>query len=108
MEIAEANKRQSKADLKKNTTKSRYDFFISHIDPFNIDSNQLSQPEGSCLGDPAIVQAGPIETNACSNHPQLCPVVYPPQNQVMFLPDVPPIIVVDTYQHISRTIYHPL
>ncbi|HEY2567243.1 MAG TPA: hypothetical protein VGH95_06040 [Candidatus Aquirickettsiella sp.] len=103
LEIAEANKRQSKADLKKNTTKSKYDFFISRIDPSNIDSNQLSQPEGSCLGDPAIVQAGPIETNACSNPPQ-----YPPQNQVMFLPDVPPIIVVDTYQHISRTIYHPL
>lgn len=107
LEIAEANKRQSKADLKKNTTKSRYDFFISHIDPFNIDSNQLSQSEGSCLSDPAIVQAGPIETNAC-NHTQLCPVVYPAQDQVMFFPYVPPIIVVDTYQHINRTIYHPL
>jgi len=107
LEIAEANKRQSKADLKKNTTKSRYDFFISHIDPFNIDSNQLSQPEGSCLSDPAIVQAGPIETNACNNT-QLCPVVYSAQDQVMFFPYVPPIIVVDTYQHINRTIYHPL
>jgi hypothetical protein len=108
LEIAEANKRQSKADLKKNTTKSRYEFFISHIDPFNIDSNQSFQPEGSCLSDPAIVQAGPIETNVCSNHLQPCPVVYPAHDQVMFFPDVPPIIVVDTYQHISRTVYHPI
>ena len=106
LEVAEANKRQSKVDLRKNTTKGRYEFFMSRIDPFNADSNQ-SQPEASCISAPAtMLQPGTIETNIANNHSWIDPAVYSTPAPVFY--SAPATIVVDTYRLESRTVYHPL
>lgn len=102
-----ANKERAKADLREIIPDKQYEDLMSRVDPLDIgrpttivDNNQSQTESTSCLNAPTSLQMNTLETNLY-NHSQPPTMFFP-------IPPPPPTIVVDTYQHISRTVYHPI